>query len=378
MDIERIYLDQSVEEKPLSQKILQRLEGIPVEIVKDRDRFIESMQSIPLTLGKRKLWLTHFKGPFVKRCPGTDQNYLCCNYWVINQQTNCPLDCTYCVLQSYLTFPLITIYVNMEQLGGEIDSLLQKEPNRLFRIGTGELTDSLALNPFTEFNQELIQCASTKNFILEFKTKTDFVGHLPPLTGKKNVVVSWSLNADTVIREEEFKTAPLEARLEAAERAISKGYRVGFHFDPIIETAEWERKYGETIDKLSETFSENDILWLSIGSLRYPPALKNVVDIRFPHSRVTTGEMVRGLDGKMRYLRPIRTEMYQKIYSRIRKHWKNVFVYFCMENETVWKEVTGFAPEDNNHLDYLFHENLFRRFPDLQLSEPKRRDYATN
>ena len=38
-----------------------------------------------------------------------------------------------------------------------------------------------------------------------------------------------------------------------------------------------------------------------------------------------------------------------------------------MENRTVWQEVMGYAPEGNDHLDYLFHESIGRRFPDLKL-----------
>ena len=100
-----------------------------------------------------------------------------------------------------------------------------------------------------------------------------------------------------------------------------------------------------------------------------------MIEERFPRTRVATGEMVRGLDGKMRYFRPVRTAMYQKIYSFIRQQWKDVFIYFCMESRTVWQEVFGAAPSDNNHLDYLFHESLARRFPDLSIDLPNPKDY---
>lgn len=375
MNIEKIYLDEAVREAPLSRRILERLKGIPVERIRDRDRFLEGAQSFSLTEGKKSLWLTEFKGPLLKPCPGTDRSYLCCNYWVVNAQTNCPLDCTYCILQTYLNQPLLTVYANLEGVAEEIGALAASRPKRLFRIGTGELTDSLALNPFTGISEDLIRLVQAKNVLLEFKTKTDFVGHLPSLT-RRNVVLSWSVNPPEIIREEEFKSAPLEARLEAARRAISKGYRIGFHFDPVVEISGWENAYGELIGELVKAVPEKDLVWISLGSLRFPPSLKGVIDERFPKSRVAAGELMPGEDGKMRYFRPVRTAMYREIYRQIRNEWPEVFVYFCMENDVVWKEIMGFSPEDNGHLDYLFHKSLYRRFPDLELFEPERQDYA--
>lgn len=374
MVIDKIYVNQKVKNSPLARRVLEKLRKIPVENVSDEEAFLEKSRRLPLHLAKRVLWLTETPGKLVKPCPGTGREYLCCNYWVINAQTNCPLDCTYCVLQGYLNQSVITLYTNLEKVREEIDSLLLEHPGRLFRFGTGELTDSLALNPLTEMNGELVEWLSPKKVILELKTKTDFVGHLPALK-KRNVVVSWSLNPPSVIQGEEFKSAPLAERLDAARRAIAKGYRVGFHFDPILEIPEWEDQYSKLIAELCRAVPEKEVAWISLGSLRFPPALKEVIEARFPRTQITTGEMVRGLDGKLRYFRPLRTAMYQRIYSFIRTEWKEVFVYFCMESQTVWQEVFGSAPEDNDHLDYLFHESLGRRFPDLSIAPPNRKDY---
>jgi spore photoproduct lyase len=108
-------------------------------------------------------------------------------------------------------------------------------------------------------------------------------------------------------------------------------------------------------------------MWISLGSLRFPPSLKKIIEERFPKTGITTAEFVKGLDGKMRYFRPERVRIYRHIYAKIREKWKGVFIYFCMENKTVWQEVMGFAPEHNGDLDSLFHESIARRFPDLKL-----------
>ena len=371
--IERIFLDRTAKTAPLTRRILKELRGIPVTIITDKEAFLRSLEKMPLTAGKKSLWLTLFKGDFLKPCPATGTEYLCCRYWVLNAQTHCPLDCTYCILQNYLNVPLLTVYVNIENISREIDALVAEEPDRLFRMGTGELTDSLAFDTVTHFNENLIRHALKKKMILEIKTKTDLIRHLPDIP-KRNIVISWSLNPKDFIRTQEFKSASLEKRLKAATAAVRKGYRLGFHFDPLLMLPGWERKYDALIKALTRRIPEREVMWISLGSLRFPPSLKRIIEERFPRTGITTAEFVKGLDGKMRYFRPERVRLYRHIYAKIREKWKDVFVYFCMENKTVWQDVMGFAPEHNGHLDLLFHESIARRFPnlDLPVAQPSR------
>jgi spore photoproduct lyase len=373
-EIDHIYLDKHAARSPLARRILRTLRGIPVTIVNDKDAFLKGIEKTPLSTGKKKLWLTNFKGPFLKPCPATGSDYLCCRYQTLNAQTHCPLDCTYCILQNYLNVPLITIYMNTGHISREIDALIAREPRRLFRMGTGELTDSLALDPLTRFNEDLIRHARGKKMILEIKTKTVSIDHLPTIQ-KSNVLVSWSLNPDAFIRTEEHKAASLEARLKAAQKVLEKGYRLGFHFDPLLLLPGWKERYAELLEKLTSSLPEKEVMWISLGSLRYPPSLKKIIEARFPKTRITAAEFVKGLDGKVRYFRPERIRLYRHIVAGIRKRWKDVFIYFCMENKPVWQDVMGFAPEDNAQLDYLFHESIARRFPDLKLPAAESKQY---
>ena len=69
-----------------------------------------------------------------------------------------------------------------------------------FRIGTGEITDSLALEPYTGMVGELIPYfAEQPNVLLELKTKSDCVDSLLAIDPKGRVVVAWSMNPQTVI-----------------------------------------------------------------------------------------------------------------------------------------------------------------------------------
>ena len=372
--IREIWIDESVREQPVIRQILEQTTGLPVKWIKGP--VSKSGEEIPLHKGKRILYLTQQPGGLVKPCPATNAPYLCCRYTVINQVCQCPLDCTYCILQLYLDSPVLTVHVNIKNIFQEIRQCLSSQPKRFFRFGTGELGDSLALDPLLNLSPQYMQFFSTlKNCLIEFKTKTKAVDRLLSLK-PVNAVVSWSLNPRSIIDREEYGAASLEERLNAARQCQEAGYLIGFHFDPILAVPDWEVLYGRVIDRIFDFVDASRIVWISMGSLRFPPPLKEVITSRFPKSRIVYEEMIRGPDGKMRYPRPLRIQMYQSIYRRLREKAPDVFVYFCMEIDSVWRKVTGKSPADNAELDYWFAESIYRRFPEISMDKPVLKHYS--
>src|SRR5207244_10184129 len=115
-------------------------------------------------------------------------------------------------------------YVNPEVALAEVGRLLDGHPERQFRIGTGELADSLALDPLTGLSRELVPFfAARPNALLELKTKTDAVDDLLTLDPRDRVVVSWSLAPAPAVGVAEQGTAPIAARLAAMRRVVDAG-----------------------------------------------------------------------------------------------------------------------------------------------------------
>ncbi|OQC44016.1 MAG: Spore photoproduct lyase [Candidatus Marinimicrobia bacterium ADurb.Bin030] len=330
------------------------------------------IETIPQEDPKKILLVTHSKGEVVKDCPGTAAPYLCCRYQVINQTLNCPLNCTYCILQYYLNQPATIIYTDYQKIIAEIEQKIASQSHRLLRFGTGELGDSLALTASQIFAIKLIgYFATQKNALLELKTKTDRIGLILDQPHNGHTVISWSLNPLVIRNSEERLAPPPTRRLKAAAEAARRGFLIGFHFDPIIDIPDWESQYLDLIEELYHYVDPARIAWISLGSLRFPPSMKTKIIARYPYSRLPYGELIRGQDQKMRYPRPRRTEIYRSIYRKLTEIREPPFVYFCMESPTVWQDVCGFAPQSNAHLDYLFAESLARRFPGLVAIKPK-------
>ncbi|MBW2742523.1 MAG: DNA photolyase, partial [Deltaproteobacteria bacterium] len=90
------------------------------------------------------------------------------------------------------------------------------------------------------------------------------------------------------------------------------------------------------------------------------PSLKSIIKKRFPDSKIIYGEFITGLDGKMRYFKPLRIELYQKIVSCIRSLAPDVLIYFCMEDDEVWKKSLGFIPSERGGLPKMLDETAAR------------------
>lgn len=355
-----ISVEESCIEVPYVKEILARSK-LPFNVVPERGE-PHCYGEFPRNLseGKKHLFLCKNKGRFFKSCPGTGE-YRCCGYSVLNTGMNCPMDCVYCILQAYLNRSWLSFFVNIGDLFQEMDEVLQTSPEKRYRVGTGEFTDSLALDNLTHLAPKLIDYFSCyDNAILELKTKSACVDNLQGLDHKGRVIIAWSLNAPAIIKTEELRSASLRQRLAAAKRCAEWGYRLAFHFDPIVVHPGWRHGYIETIDRLFSEVPREAIAWISLGGLRYLPHLKTIGTLRFPNSRIFYQEFIEGLDGKARYFRSLRSELYSAVYERLRaKAAEETCLYFCMESDEIWKEVTGFVPEERGGIAAMLDRAAF-------------------
>jgi spore photoproduct lyase len=329
--------------------------------------------------GKKEMHRISKKGTSMGTCATLNRKYLCCSVHVLRSVHNCPFECTYCFLQNYLTDGSTKIVDDAAHLMNEVKECLRSEPSRLFRIGTWELGDSLALEKKTGQAEKLIHAfARLDNAVLELKTKSDCVDSLLSLGHNGKTVISWSLNTRDIITSEEHKTAPLDKRIAAIQKAAGAGYLIGLHFDPMIFYDRWEEGYMELVSEVFNALPVDRIAWISIGSLRFNPEMKKKIENNYPDSRLTSAEMVLGDDAKIRYVKPLRVEMYRYLYNALRKYISNdTLIYLCMERWDVWDKVFGSHPESVEHLDYLFAKSLYERFG-LGAGQPTKECYMRN
>jgi spore photoproduct lyase len=359
MAITHLYIDQQVAQLPTTQVFIERL-GVPPEILSDTTALFERIKrsSDPWGKAKKVLLLSRNKGTFIKECPGT-KAYTCCGYQILHIGSYCTMDCSYCILQSYFHPPVLQYFVNHDELRKELDDVLSKPQIR--RIGTGEFTDSLIWEKWSDLTSHLIRrFADQTHAVLELKTKTIAIDQLRDMGHNRKTIMSWSLNTPRVIASQERATASLKARLKAAVQCQSWGYPLAFHFDPMVIYPGCEEDYRQVLELLFNSICTDSVVWISLGTFRFMPALKSVIERRFSESDIIYGEFIPGLDGKMRYFKPLRIRLYQNMVRWIREMAPDTTTYLCMEDDQVWQQSFGFIPESKGGLSAMLDASAQR------------------
>jgi len=289
--------------------------------------------------GRKTLKKAINKGEFWKPCPGTTGGYLCCGYQIITPLTGCGMYCRYCVLQSYFEEEGRVLYENFDDLKKEIHEKLSRW-NGVVRFGTGEFADSLHAERETGVSvavAELLEPYS--NVIVEFKTKSTVIEPLAAIKHPEKVIIAFSLNTPAAISLMERDTAPLEERFRAAAECLEMGFNVAFHFDPIFRYGSWDKEYPSVVDLIYDTVRDTSkIAWVSLGCFRSNPALKTRLKQFDEHLPLFSDEMITGDDGKIRYFRPLRVEVYRVMKEAFYARQHDAPIYLCMESPEVWED----------------------------------------
>ena len=343
---ESLWIEASEADSALAHRLRARLPEVPVRVVDD----LRVAEPTTFLEGKRRLVVQRHRGSFLQHCPAGTAGMVCCNYLVMSFGSNCPFDCSYCFLQDYVkNNPALKVFTNVADGLAEIDAVLRAHRERTFRVGTGELADSLALDHLTDLSCELVPFfAAQPNALLELKTKSDRIDNLLRLDPKGRVVISWSVNAPAITTREEPGAATLAQRIAAAVRVQAHGYKVGLHFDPLVAHDGWEDGYRAVIDAIFPHLDTRRIAWVSLGSLRMTPGLKAAMKGRPQPTAVLHSELVPGPDGKERVWRALRVKMYRRMLQWLRDVDAEMPLYICMEPAGVWEKVFGEAPADRD------------------------------
>jgi len=320
-----------------------------VKSIQSRDTLPESHRN------QRTVVIDEVRGEPYGRCPGSN-GHLCCNYQTVDLYLGCSIGCTYCIMNGYLNYAPLVVQANTGPVINAIRAAATAHPDRALRVGSGEVGDSLLLDPVFRLNEEIVRgVADLQNVRYEAKTKTDYIDHLLEIDPKGNAVIAFSLNPDAIVNVEEGIAAAPAERIAAASRCVAAGYQVAFHFDPIIKTEAFPHDYLTLIRRL-DAFPVDAIAWISIGTIRFPPSLKDT----FAERPFAGSEFVPTRDGKLRYLQPVRREIYATIRSALAAA-TSAPVYMCMESSTMWTRVYGKRPEHLDELRVIFSPSSIAR-----------------
>ncbi len=326
---QNIFIEDLSLNSPLAKRVKEKFPNTKITVFKGKFPILKESYSER----KKNLIIYKEKFDFLKPCPCT-KNANCCGYNLINLGFGCLYECNYCFLQQYQNLPAIALPSN-------IKDFLDKIPMGVFRrghfdyvrLGSGEFTDSLLFDDITNYSIDIINFFKDRQELFEFKTKSVNIDNLLKLPAQKNIVVGWSVNPQNIISDVEPLTPSLKERLNAAAKIAGHGYKVAFHFDPVIRHRNWQDNYKNVVEQIAENVPKESIVWISVGTLRFNRELKKFIECRFPNNIILDEDFYLSFDGKMRYSDTERQEVYNFLKPLLEKTFPNTVVYLCMEKQ---------------------------------------------
>ncbi len=291
-------------------------------------------------------------------CPVASEKTRCCNLMTLDMVESCGFDCSYCSIQSFY-------YKNQVVFDSKFADHLSKlklDPDKTYHVGTGQSSDSLMWGNKYGMLDALIDFAKANpKVILELKTKSTNINYLSKAKVPSNIICTWSLNTQTIIDNEEHKTASLQQRLEAARKVADKGIVIGFHFHPIVHYHGWQDEYHSIYTQIQDMFNPAELAMISVGTLTFiKPVIKKIRERSF-HSKILKMPMVEAA-GKLSYPVEIKLELFRHAYDSFSREWQdNVFFYLCMEDHSLWKQVFGYEYPSNSAFEQAMKSSYFNK-----------------
>ncbi|MCQ2482040.1 MAG: radical SAM protein [Clostridia bacterium] len=313
-----IYVEKGAENTITVQKIISKFKNAKVISIDDyRDVFFRPKQDNGKQRNTQALILAVNKDKLIYQGSPMCQNFNNENFYYSSCVMNCIFDCEYCYLKGMYQSANIVVFVNIEDYFSQISELCR---DKKIYLCVSYDTDLIALDSVTGYVKKWADFTSNEpNLSVEIRTKSfrrDLYDKLEPC---ERVIFAYTVSPDEVISKYEHKTSSLKERLEAAQYAIKRGFKVRFCFDPMIYCENYKQHYSDMVNKISEYIDWNDLWDVSMGSFRISKEYLKDMRKNYPYSAVCQFPFDT-VEGVCQYPKHIKDEMEKYLFALLTKH----------------------------------------------------------
>jgi spore photoproduct lyase len=207
--------------------------------------------------------------------PGEGSGIVCFKFWQLVPAGGCPYRCAYCFLQTVPWFRFHPdqlyglVYTNVDDMLAELDRWLADLTPKMMIVG--ELQDGLVFDPAYKkvtgkplTHWIIPRFAGQRRHRLIFLTKSTQIQHALELPPSRQVVFSWSVNAERVSTQWEHGTPTASERFAAAQTMKKAGWPIRFRLDPMVPFPGWRKGYEEAVRRINKLEPE----MVTLGALR--------------------------------------------------------------------------------------------------------------
>lgn len=355
--LSRLWTDWSCtpsdEPSPSKKSLLQALDE-HLERLRNTEKVYPTEPMRGLTRARTKLVQRQAPTRVFTPCPYFTAAANCCQLHIIEAVTGCALGCSFCNVNASMG-EMVEFSADLaERLSG-----VELDPHRFYHVSTSHMSDSLVWGNRHGILDALFEFARRHpNVQLELKTKSDRIDYLLRHEIPRNIICSWWINTDTLIRNEEHGTAGRQGRLRAARQLCDRGCALGFHINPIVRYRGWQEDYTSLVAHVMGQFSPEEIEFISLGALWLSPPVVRGIRHRGGESKILQMPLVADPADKLTYPHPLRIELYKEIHRALQPWQDKVFVFLCMETTLVWEAVFGQSVPVHQKLERLFRRRV--------------------
>ena len=262
----RIYAEREALAHPRAAQVLSAFPASRVIVIDHyKDVFNRTHQSFYLQKQSQALILAVKKGTLIYPGAPFCQDFGNSHFYYTSSVMNCIYDCEYCYLQGMYPSGNLVLFLNLEDIFGEVRALLARHPVYLC---VSYDTDLLALEGITGLVRDWIAFAGKHpDLTLEIRTKSAAFSRIADLAPLQNVILAWTLSPEAAARHEHRVPSPA-LRLQSALHALRAGWPVRLCFDPLLLLPDARNLYRTFIEEVFRTLPGDQILDIGIGPFR--------------------------------------------------------------------------------------------------------------
>jgi spore photoproduct lyase len=223
----------------------------------------------------------------------------------------------------------------------QIDIIARKQMTPM-AFYLGKLQDSLALDSLTAYSTVMVPFFARHPWAhLTLLTKSAYIDRLLDLDHRGHSILSWSVNPPEVSNVFEENAPSVDERINAMCRVSERGYPVRAIMMPIIPMDGWQDIYRAFTIRLMKTVP---IQRLTLGGICIYNSARDLMERKMGVRNVVSEQIDRTSpkagDGRARYPRGLRHEIFSLIIQSARRLRPDLDIALCLEEHALW-ESTG-------------------------------------
>ena len=277
---------------------------------------------------------------------------VCQPAWQLHTIVGCHFRCAYCNLGWFLN-----IMMNMEEFVGRLDDCLPRCPKQnLFQYDN--FTDTVCFEPEYGGTKLLVDYFARKpgKGLELYVGKSGYVDFLLDYDHRGHTVCCWSLSGATQSRRFEYRSAPMEERIEAMRKCQEAGYPVRVRFSPIIPVRNWREENREMIRLLARDVRPDVVTIETIRFLDYQ-AMSRDFDLDLLDDDLL--EVMKEAQGQpcgpgCELPDDYRKMVYRFIFDELADAGCQAPIAFCREKRDLWTHFADDFEACGQHPDHYF------------------------